>query len=144
MSRNEKRAVTLQATNITLSIMKRFAFALIALLAVAVGSLTICADDGKQDPPNILLQKLKPIKPRPGMPSAVFIDVYLADNSLLLSLPETAEWCTVEIQNNGETVLADILTHEDPAIDVSHLHGTYGITCRTDGNQVFGGEITLP
>lgn len=124
--------------------MKRIAFALIALFSVATCSLSICADDGKKDPPNILLEKLKPIKPRPGMPSAVFIDVYLAENSLLFVLPETVEWCTLEIQNNGETVLTDILTHEDPAIDVSHLHGTYEITCRTDGNQVFGGEITLP
>lgn len=80
---------------------------------------------------------------RPGMPSSQYIVITQLENELFFELPSGVEFVTVFLQN-GEQTLSDMVTKESPSLCVEGLHGEYEITCRTDGNQVFGGFITLP
>ena len=80
---------------------------------------------------------------RPSKPSNEGIDVFITENTLIFDLPEYVEYMTVELKQGDVVMLTDMVDHEDASLDVAGLHGEYEILCRTDGNQLFAGNIEL-
>ena len=80
---------------------------------------------------------------RPSVPSNEDIDIFINENTLIFDLPEYVEYMTVELKKGDVVVLTGMVDHEDASINVAGFQGEYEILCRTDGNQLFAGNIEL-
>lgn len=117
--------------------MKKFIISLLVMLAVP---FIITAKDA---PRRIKIGHRIEGNTRPGKPSNVSIDVFISGDTLIFDLPENVEYMTVELKQGDAVVLTGMVDHEDASLDVAGLHGEYDILCRTDGNQLFAGNIEL-
>lgn len=80
---------------------------------------------------------------RPSLPSYSYVEVYYGDSEIIFDFPEHIIYMTVELRQRDAVVLTGMVDHEDASLDVAGLHGEYEILCRTDGNQLFAGNIEL-
>ena len=112
---------------------------LIVLAALPFLTLPCYGEDAHDNKEKIRLIK----RGRPSLPSSTYIDIYIGESEIILDLPENVEYMTVELKQGDVVVLTGMVDHEDASIDVAGLQGEYEILCRTDGNQLFAGNIEL-
>ncbi len=103
-------------------------------------SYQVVASDAKK---YTTIVKIKTTNGRPSAPSYKVINICVNGSILIFDLPEYVEYMTVELKQGDAVVLTGMVDHEDASLDVAGLHGEYEILCRTDGNQLFAGNIEL-
>lgn len=119
---------------------EKFIITFCVLIAACAIPCQVNASDAKK---HTTIQKIKTPNGRPSAPSNEVINLYIDGDTLIFDLPENVEYMTVELKQGDAVVLTGMVDHEDASLDVAGLHGEYEILCRTDGNQLFAGNIEL-
>lgn len=102
-------------------------------------------EDKKPELPPIpkLLLEYVPQSPRPRAPATIYLECRYSAEYIFFVMPEDAQYLEVTLSREETTVWQTTVTRQNPTAVVSSLSGEYDIICRTDGNQIFGGEITF-
>jgi len=114
------------------------------IFTILFSGIAVAQTDGSKERTPIYI--IKGNSQRPRIPSTNHLDIiFLSDGFIEIEAPDYIQTIQVEISDNIHgAVLSVIVARSDAFVDVSDLHGEYEITCRTDGNQVFGGIIEIP
>lgn len=80
---------------------------------------------------------------RPKAPSRIVLECYYSSGHLRFTVPADAEYLYITIGDEDASVWTGMVTREYPETDIPMLIGEYEITCRTDGNQIFGGVLNF-
>lgn len=87
---------------------------------------------------------LIPDKPKyPRAPSSIFLECRYRAGHLAFTIPYDVEFISITIGEEESPVWTGIVTKQMPETDIPLLIGTFPISCRTDGNQIFYGELTF-
>lgn len=118
--------------------------ALLTLLFLSAPSIKCFAENieeaEKNDPVIILI----PGKQKyPKAPSSIFLECRYSAGHLAFTIPDDVEFITITIGEEESPVWTGIVTKQMPETDIPLLIGTFHISCRTDGNQIFYGELTF-
>lgn len=115
---------------------------LLILILLAL-SPSVCAFGGESTPNKVKL-KLSTKPNHHQTPSIVVIDCEYFDDVMSFVFPDHVEWADVDIKDDaGMSVVYDVVYADDPMLEIPLVQGTYEITCRTDGNQIFSGVIYI-
>lgn len=79
----------------------------------------------------------------PKVPSNIFLECRYSAGHLAFTIPDDIEFISITIGEEESPVWTGIVTKQMPETDIPLLIGTFHISCRTDGNQIFYGELTF-
>lgn len=119
-------------------------FLLTAIMLLTPG-LELRADDtpydGREADTVLILTPIR--RKNPKMPATIYIECRYSADHITFVMPDDAQYLEVTLSREETTVWQTTVTRQNPTAVVSSLSGKYDIICRTDGNQIFGGEITF-
>ena len=90
----------------------------------------------------VILTPIKTAHNRPNAPARIFIHCAYSDSEIEFTLPDGVVSVSVIIYNEEEN-LADIVTPENPVMDISGLTGECTIECTADTGTTFYGMLEL-
>lgn len=79
----------------------------------------------------------------PKVPSNIFLECRYSAGYLAFTIPDDVEFISITIGEEESPLWTGIVTKHNPGTAIPVLIGTFPISCRTDGNQIFYGELTF-
>lgn len=114
-------------------------------LAIAIVSLSVCADDSTEIKP-VNYTKLKKSVANTQSPRTLgdmFITCYYNNEYLEIEFPADVESMEVTIGDGAVTIWSGFVTADAPTCDIPYLVGVYNIVCTTDNGAVYQGMLSL-
>lgn len=115
----------------------------LTLLFLSAPSIRCFAESVEETTENSVVI-LTPVKPKyPRAPSSIFLECRYSAGHLAFTIPDDVEFISITIGEEESPLWTGIVTKQMPETDIPLLIGTFPISCRTDGNQIFYGELTF-
>lgn len=122
--------------------MKTVITTLLLYLVTGATYSTVAQEQMEEDSDKVSILQYKH-KGRPRIPSLIIVECYYSSGHLRFTMPADAEYLYIIIGEEEVPVWTGMVTREYPETDIPVLIGEYEITCRTDGNQIFGGVLNF-
>lgn len=97
--------------------------------------------DGREADTVLILTPIR--RKNPKMPATIYIECRYSADHITFVMPDNAQYLEVTLSREETTVWQTTVTRQNPTAVIPSLSGEYDIIYRTDGNQIFGGEITF-
>lgn len=114
-------------------------------LAIAIVSLSVCADDSTEIKPvsSTKLKKSVANTQSPRTLGDIFITCYYNNEYLEIEFPAEVDCMDVSISDGATIIWSGFVTADTPVCDIPYLVGVYNIVCTTDNGAVYQGMLSL-
>lgn len=123
--------------------MKTVITTLLLFLVTGATYSVVAQEQNEKKTDNVSQLQLKRDSRFPKMPSLIVMECYYSSGHLRFTMPADAAYLYIIIGEEEVPVWTGMVTREYPETDIPVLIGEYEITCRTDGNQIFGGVLNF-
>ena len=114
-------------------------------LAIAIVSLSVCADDSTEIKPvnSTKLKKSVANTQSPRTLGDMFITCYYNNECIEVEFPAEVDCMDVSISDGATIIWSGFVTADTPVCDIPYLVGVYNIVCTTDNGAVYQGMLSL-
>ena len=114
-------------------------------LAIAIVSLSVCADDSTEIKPvnSTKLKKSVANTQSPRTLGDMFITCYYNNECIEVEFPAEVDCMDVSISDGATIIWSGFVTADTPVCDIPNLVGVYNIVCTTDNGAVYEGMLSL-
>ena len=114
-------------------------------LAIAIVSLSVCADDSTEIKPvnSTKLKKSVANTQSPRTLGDMFITCYYNNECIEVEFPAEVDCMDISISDGATIIWSGFVTADTPVCDIPYLVGVYNIVCTTDNGAVYQGMLSL-